>query len=273
MGVVEVQPPQAQPPQAQEAKAQEAKAQQAQERQSRARQPEGQPPAVQPIRVAIKPVEVVGADGQARRTYAAPAKESFAPTVARNGQLRLAREGTLLRYLAADEPGQEFREIHREEFGGDDVGLVRFVVNNNNSPTAADARLVDLRIRTARKAAAARAIAAPDANTPPELPRVVHAPGHSAPPARTWWRLWALLSLAAVLGGMLIVFWIARRRSAKAAASSATATSAGAGPETFQCPSCQKRLKASSADMNRNVRCPACQTTFNPAASQAPLAR
>jgi tRNA(Ile2) C34 agmatinyltransferase TiaS len=79
--------------------------------------------------------------------------------------------------------------------------------------------------------------------------------------------------LAAVLGGMLIVFWIARRRSAKAAASSATATSAGAGPETFQCPSCQKRLKASSADMNRNVRCPACQTTFNPAASQAPLAR
>lgn len=67
------------------------------------------------------------------------------PTVARTGQLRLVRQGSILRFLVAD-GSDNFRELERTEFGDDNV-LVHFVVNNNGSPTNVDALLVDFEVR------------------------------------------------------------------------------------------------------------------------------
>ena len=53
------------------------------------------------------------------------------PTQVRSGQLRLVREGSTIRYLVADGPEQEFREIHRDEFGARDVDEVAFVVSSH----------------------------------------------------------------------------------------------------------------------------------------------
>src|SRR5262249_57270629 len=75
------------------------------------------------------------------------------PTQVRAGQLRLVREGSTIRYLVADGPEQEFREIHRDEFGGRDVEEIAFVVSSHGGATDVDARLVDIRIRSGRFAA------------------------------------------------------------------------------------------------------------------------
>src|SRR5262249_24402999 len=69
------------------------------------------------------------------------------PTQARVGQLRLRREGSTLRYLVAEGLGEDFHEIFQQDFGKEDVEIVRFIVNNHNCPVGVDARLVDLKAR------------------------------------------------------------------------------------------------------------------------------
>ncbi len=79
---------------------------------------------------------------------------SFAvPTQQRSGKLRIVRKGATLIYLATEGAGDEFREISRSDFGTEPTAFVRFVVHNNNSPAAIDARLVDLHIRVEPAAA------------------------------------------------------------------------------------------------------------------------
>jgi RNA polymerase sigma factor (sigma-70 family) len=97
------------------------------------------------------------------------------PTQARAGQLRLVRQGSTVRYLVAETPGQEFREVHRDEFGDHDVEDVAFTVSSHGSLTAVTARLLDVRIRSARfhLAPSAAAMPAPGADLPPPTAGVV----------------------------------------------------------------------------------------------------
>jgi hypothetical protein len=50
------------------------------------------------------------------------------PTAVRAGQLRILREGTTVRCLVADDPANNFRELHRVEMGSEDLEHLRFEV-------------------------------------------------------------------------------------------------------------------------------------------------
>jgi serine/threonine protein kinase len=114
------------------------------------------------------------------------------PTEARAGQVRAVRAGSTLRLLVAAPPGTDFREILRGEFGTEDVNVVRFIVNNNDSPVGVDARLVDLRIRWDGVARA----------------------GRGAAEAAPRWRRWLLLALLFALGLLAAAgVWLYRRHT------------------------------------------------------------
>ncbi len=83
---------------------------------------------------------------------APPVWEDF-PTRAKSGRLRLAREGSMLRFLVAEGEEADFQKIWELEFGAEDVESARFIVNNNKSPTALDVRLIDFQVRTGNPAA------------------------------------------------------------------------------------------------------------------------
>jgi hypothetical protein len=68
------------------------------------------------------------------------------PATTRAGQLQLKRTGSVMHYLANDAPGGPLREFAAFEFGGEDLSMVRFIANNNGSPTAVDVRLLDLKV-------------------------------------------------------------------------------------------------------------------------------
>ncbi len=76
------------------------------------------------------------------------------PALTHAGRLRLVREGPTLRYLVAEDTPGEFREVYRGQFGTEDVAVVRFIVTQNDSPAAIDARLLDLRVWAAGRAGA-----------------------------------------------------------------------------------------------------------------------
>jgi Protein of unknown function (DUF1583) len=93
-----------------------------------------------------------------------------APTAARSGMVRLARHGSVLHYLAADAPGGEFQEIGAWEFGPEDLSMVRFIVNNNGSPTPVEARLLDLRVTADVKPLAAEPVEIAGEKSKPGFP-------------------------------------------------------------------------------------------------------
>jgi Protein of unknown function (DUF1583) len=68
------------------------------------------------------------------------------PASTRAGQLRLARTGSVMHYQVTDAPGGKFREVAAWEYGTEDLSMVRFIANNNGSPTAVDVRLLDLKV-------------------------------------------------------------------------------------------------------------------------------
>ena len=105
-------------------------------------------------------------------------------TTTNKGQVRLIREGNQLRYLVADTPGGEFREIHKGEFTDDDLEIVRFGANNNKTLAAVDVRLIDFRVRYLAKPNAPANPAAP-----PHAPIVAQ---HEGPPATRPWLFVAL---------------------------------------------------------------------------------
>jgi hypothetical protein len=64
------------------------------------------------------------------------------------GRLRLRRIGKTLHYLwAPSATGEEFQEIQRAEFGGDDITRIRLTALNGRQPCAVDVRLLDLQVR------------------------------------------------------------------------------------------------------------------------------
>lgn len=67
------------------------------------------------------------------------------PAATMDGQLRLARTGSVMHYLVTDAPTGPFREIAAWEYGTEHLSMVRFIANNHGSPTAVDVRLLDLK--------------------------------------------------------------------------------------------------------------------------------
>src|SRR5205814_637710 len=55
------------------------------------------------------------------------------PTDARVGKLRLSRKGSILRFLVAEGTDGAFRQIHETDFGDEDLDIVRFAANTNDS--------------------------------------------------------------------------------------------------------------------------------------------
>jgi Protein of unknown function (DUF1583) len=138
------------------------------------------------------------------------------PTETRSGQLRLAREGAKLMFLASEGPGKEFIKIYEQDkFGTEDLKHLRFQVTDGNSPgLAVDARLVDLRVRMgkvkldrAAEPAPLAAPAPPDPVLPAEPERKTDSKGWLA--AALILGLAFPLLLAGVLGGWL---YLRRRR-------------------------------------------------------------
>ncbi len=177
--------------------------------------------------------------GNARRTR-------YVPTVTAHGQLRLVRRGATLHYLVADGTDGDFHEIDQAEFGTAETGSVRFVINNNNSPAAVEARLVDFAIRSA----------------------VVNGR------PRDWLVRIELLGLATTLA-FFLMFWLVRgpgRRHepdlSPAAPPTAPARRQPAAPlVSFTCAHCGRHLGAAESLAGKKVRCPQCgQAVLVPAA-------
>jgi serine/threonine protein kinase len=173
-------------------------------------------------------------NGRQHRAY----RNDFVPTEVRTGQLRLAREGSTLRYLVNDEPGGEFRALSRAEFPADDLTLCRFVVNNSGSPAGVDARLLDLRIRYGAN------VAVP------------------APRARGW--LAAVETLILVVCLVAVGAWLVvpRPRGVGKAPAAAAAPPDPAEPVvacvSFRCPGCGKSLRARTELGGKRVKCSGC---------------
>ena len=67
------------------------------------------------------------------------------PAATMDGQLRLARTGSVMQYWVTHAPTGPFREIAAWEYGTRHLSMVRFIANNHGSPTAVDVRLLDLK--------------------------------------------------------------------------------------------------------------------------------
>ena len=176
------------------------------------------------------------------------------PTQTRTGQLRFVRKGAMLHFLVADAPGAEFREILQTEFGDEDLDMVRFIANNNKSPTALDIRLLDLTIRSGKLIPA----------TTLDLSRAGLVQG-------------LLVGLLLTLALICVGVWLYARRKRRAAATPAASANshqaeleALAAMVALQCAGCGKHLKVKAELAGKKAKCPQCgQATVIPAAKVA----
>ncbi|MCI0682943.1 MAG: DUF1583 domain-containing protein [Gemmataceae bacterium] len=122
------------------------------------------------------------------------------PTDARTGRLRFVRQGAVLSYQAAEGLDGEFRELFRHEFGTEDVAMVRYIVNNTNSATVVDARLLNMKIRSEMIPAAG---ADPDGA----------ADGAGASGWRRLGALWGVIGAVAILVAGGVGYLVKRRRA------------------------------------------------------------
>jgi hypothetical protein len=129
------------------------------------------------------------------RSYAGPdGKLKFegrtAPVAATRGQLRLKRTETILHYLwAAGMTG--FEEIHKVNYGNNDVRRVAVGAVTGRQPCALDLRLIDLRVRHSGSMAA------------PTVP--------PAPPRGSWKVALAVVLFLTLLAGVGVAVWHGRR--------------------------------------------------------------
>ncbi len=169
------------------------------------------------------------------------------PTEARRGQLRVDRKGSTLRYFAADEPGNAFRQIYQADFGVDDIEVVRFIVNNNDSPAAVDARLVDLRIRSGFSSGPSDGSAG------------------NRPTAASRWLMAALLIIlgmvAVVLGSWL--YWRQGPGSFSGTSPDQQGPAVTTEALTLRCPGCGKTLRVKASLAGKKVQCPQCGETVS----------
>jgi len=116
------------------------------------------------------------------------------PCTANEFRLRLKRQGTTLHYQwAAGTAGEDFQEIHKLDFGADDLKLVELRWTTGRQPCNLDARILDLRIRSKEPA-----VAAP-------------APEPAAEPPSKYRRLWWLAGGLAGIVGLWLLLLLFRR--------------------------------------------------------------
>jgi hypothetical protein len=129
----------------------------------------------------------LSADGQYQHDQEA------VPTQCRSGQLRLARTGSVLHYLVADNDSGEFHEVRQIPFSKEDLAQIHFGVDTGGSASPVDVRLRDLSIRAA------------------ELPF-----GASRKQTMSAWLIWlfaGVVGLGVVLAGG---FWFRKTKQARA---------------------------------------------------------
>ncbi len=168
-------------------------------------------------------------------------RSQFTPTEARSGQLRLKREGATLRYLVADGPGGEFRELYKTEFGDEDIEFVRFVVNTGETPVAVDARLVDLRMRSGGPLPAGAADHEPAAPEPP----------------KSRWKVWLAGAILGLVVTLALGVWLITRQRRRAGSVPAQAPAVSS-TVLLTGPGCGKNLTARAEQAGKKLKCPQC---------------
>jgi hypothetical protein len=136
------------------------------------------------------------------------------PCTATSGRLRLQRIGTVLHYMwSPDSKGETFEEIHRGEFGGDDIAIVSVSGTTGRQPCRLDLRLLDFQLRGV------------SANSP-------------LPPRRSNWKVWlALLLLMLLSTGVALAMWQSRRTRPQSVTAPTKHASASAQPAPRALPS------------------------------------
>ena len=150
----------------------------------------------------------------------APKRKDF-PSDVKHGQLRLVRQGEMLRFFIAEGEHGTFREIYHASFGGEDLRTVRFVADTGKANNLLDVRLEGLSLRTGTPSrppddSAKAPPASPDTpKAPPASPETTPPSEPETPPRSTAWLLWIALSFAAsvlLLGGCLACWRFWRRQ-------------------------------------------------------------
>ncbi|MCI0680966.1 MAG: DUF1583 domain-containing protein [Gemmataceae bacterium] len=177
------------------------------------------------------------AEGKRRHTH------ELIPSAANAGQLRMTRTGTEATWWAAEGDDGEFRELHRDELGAEDVSSVLLTAYPGKAQCAVDLRLIEFRVRSGKAPTAAERAGI--------RPRRI-----------------ALWVTAGVSGALLILggIWAQWRRRLPrqpgAAGAGPTAPATAAASLLFPCSTCGKNLKAKPESAGKNVKCPQCGGTM-----------
>jgi hypothetical protein len=180
---------------------------------------------------------------------------NWVPCQDKVGRLRMKRTGTILSYwYASGTSGDSFEEIHRCEFGSDDIVRMSVRGLTGKRPCLLDMRFLDLRIRSAQPVTAA-------------VTAVAQAGDHAV---KGTWKLWLVLALVMALSLGVLLAVRQRRRPG-----TMPAPAAGAGSQpvpaaiSFPCSECGKTLKARAELAGKKVKCPGCGRPVHvPAAEQ-----
>ncbi len=177
------------------------------------------------------------------------------PTEAQSGQLRLARDGSIMHFLVADGPGNKFHQVDERNFGTEDLANVQLeVVDSGSDGNSVDARLVDLRIR-------------PSKLLPEEIANSALQLEQKRPGGKGWLVIAKLLGLVVACALMLALGgWLYRRHSRvhetgpdrAAVPDPATEKKAAAPPIAFSCAGCGKNLKGKASLAGKKVKCSQC---------------
>lgn len=88
--------------------------------------------------------ERVTTDGDGKRRHR---NRQFKPAGGKLIRLRLAREGSLLKYSVAEGGSKQFRELHQEELGDEDITQLRFVADRGDSDATLQVRFLELHVK------------------------------------------------------------------------------------------------------------------------------
>ncbi len=185
---------------------------------------------------------LVKADGMPIVSWEVAGKQGKINSDAMSGRLRLKRTGTILYCLwAPGIEGGDFQEIHQTELGNEDIEKVRLVALNGQTNTPVDARLFDFTIRS---------------NSAPP-------PSFSAAKGSVSIALLVGLAftLALIVALSTWVFVRGRRRKQEAFQEEPTEAlppEASSDSILFQCPNCDRKLKAKTELTGKKIKCPQC---------------
>jgi serine/threonine protein kinase len=163
-------------------------------------------------------------------------------TTAKKGRFRLVRQGGVLFFWVSEDADTDFKLLREYRFSDEDLKFIR-IVGSTGSPTAyLDARVWDLRIKGGNDH-----LEAPTspANTPLK------------PEPKGYLAVALLIGLTITLSLAMALWFFVRQRRGKDIPS-ALGSEEVAVPLSFQCPSCQKKLKAEVELAGKKIKCPQC---------------